>query len=233
MLSIHLYSEYLVNLRQISVFAALPSESNASTKVNFNRDTLYFELFHDGCQSSLVLPNKVTNLSAPAAPMGQKELSFRFTAAAPAAHFGNKDVETTKKELWTASDLVSGTRVLCNSCKSELVGAASRWKDLPSGGWAEMMDLWHCHKPTVSDPSDNLSFEGKGYSAGNALRPTPGCGLVDNSSFLFRSADCVGLLVRYIAFVSQSLCIVEFPGVKKVIRPFPTGFMSMSPIQTP
>ena len=199
--AIQLYSEYLVNLRQISVFAALPSNSNASTKVSFNRDTLYFEISHDECQSSLVLPNKVSNLSAPAIPTGQKELSFRFTAAALTTQFGNKDRETTKKEVWTASDLVSGTQVLCNICKAEFIGAVSKWKDLPSGGWAEMMDLWHCHKPTVSDASGNLSPEGKGYSAGNALRPTPGCGLVDSSSFLFRSADCVGLLVRCISLI--------------------------------
>lgn len=86
------------------------------------------------------------------------------------------------------------------------------WKDLPSGNWAEMMDFWHCHKPDPhKDDEDDHDHDVhsqdangktapedpnaqvKGYGAANRVIAIPGTVLVDVSSFLVSSVDCLGL----------------------------------------
>ncbi|KAL8686404.1 MAG: hypothetical protein Q9224_005457 [Gallowayella concinna] len=74
------------------------------------------------------------------------------------------------------------------------------WKDMPSEDWAEMMDLWHCHKPDTEDDDRASSVQQqqqqqqshlrKGYGAGNRIAPTPGVGLVDITYFLLIRREC-------------------------------------------
>ncbi|KMW66724.1 hypothetical protein BDDG_11692 [Blastomyces dermatitidis ATCC 18188] len=110
---------------------------------------------------------------------------------------------------WTAKDMCAETRVRCRQCKNLLFIPSKEgtvmWKDLPSPDWAEMMDLWHCHKPDThaEDHGDAATGAGlhahdeneivKGYGAANQVVCTPGTALIDVLSFVMAEGDCQGL----------------------------------------
>ena len=97
--------------------------------------------------------------------------------------------------LWSASSLDSSVELACSGCGSTVVqhGHIKQWKDLPSEGWAEMMDLWHCHKPHEHDTDDHGGH--KGYAAGSRLMAQAGVGFVDTLGFLLVEKDCSGIKV--------------------------------------
>jgi len=87
------------------------------------------------------------------------------------------------------------------------------WKDLPSADWAEMMDLWHCHKPDKHENghedengkgnddhqkrwvekvphSNDENGVVKGCGEVNQVTALPGTVLVDVSSFVVADGDC-------------------------------------------
>ena len=65
----------------------------------------------------------------------------------------------------------------------------TKWKDLPSGNWADMMDFWHCHKP--HDDKETAGGEGERYATfGKGFVVERGVGLVDRGYFLFPQEDC-------------------------------------------
>lgn len=107
---------------------------------------------------------------------------------------------------WTSTSLGDAVELRCLACKGILVhgGCVKVWKDLPSEGWAEMMDLWHCHKPNEPEDGDlgHLKGSSKGYAAGSKLLARPGIGLVDTLTFLLDRGDCTGVKVRSYLFRS-------------------------------
>ena len=191
----HLYAELLINIRQVTVFAILPSPSNEYTRIwlDAGHDILY--LTHDGEESSITLPCPVVinnaTLKLPLTPV--TELSFRVGAATQLPP--KAEVYNANSIPWPASKLTSETHVACQSCGNPFITNATNWKDLPSGGWADMMDFWHCHKPTTENSNHDTAGSTKGYAAANVLGPTPGVGLVDTSHFLLAETDCIGIRV--------------------------------------
>ena len=190
----YLYAEFLINIRQVTVFAILPSSCNKHTRIWLDAGHNILHLTHNEEESSITLPfpvaiNAPLNLSL--TPV--TELSFRLGAATQllprAEEYGANSIP------WPASKLTSETRVACQSCGNRLFTNAIGWKDLPSGGWADMMDFWHCHKPTVENGNQDTTGSTKGYAAANVLGPTPGVGLVDTSHFLLAETDCIGIRV--------------------------------------
>ncbi|PGH36503.1 hypothetical protein GX50_00690 [[Emmonsia] crescens] len=117
----------------------------------------------------------------------------------------NKEVQIP----WTAKDMCAETRVRCRQCKSILFIPPQKgevvWKDLPSIDWAEMMDLWHCHKPDThaddhGDAADGTGLHAhdknetvKGYGAANQVVCSSGTVLIDVLSFVMAEDDCQGL----------------------------------------
>lgn len=99
---------------------------------------------------------------------------------------------------WSASQLHARIEVSCKACSAVAVkqGKITTWKDLPSEGWAEMMDLWHCHKPDEHDHGGGV--DAKGYAAGSKLVARRGVGLVDALGFLIKAEDCVNLEVSLV-----------------------------------
>ncbi|OAX81318.1 hypothetical protein ACJ72_04345 [Emergomyces africanus] len=116
------------------------------------------------------------------------------------------------KELqvpWTAKDMCADSRIRCRQCQNVLFtpskGSEVVWKDLPSTDWAEMMDLWHCHKPDThaDDHGDTADGPGshthdvtetaKGYGAANRVICSSGTVLIDILSFVLAEGDCQGL----------------------------------------
>ncbi|KAG8530870.1 uncharacterized protein KY384_004227 [Bacidia gigantensis] len=205
MRDIQIYAEYLLNLGQITVFASLPSKSTSSTEVT-DKDGKTLTISHAGDLATIALPAEVSELqSSIKSQIGSIELSFRFHVKQEVAEIAVNHAVSDK--FWTASSLTPNSQVACSQCGNEIVRNVSQWKDLPSGNWADMMDLWHCHKPSV--PGDNGSSAGKdkGYAASNTMNPAEGCGLVSTAFLMFRPADCVG------TEVSEDFSFLTFPSL--------------------
>ncbi len=190
-----LYAELLINIRQVTIFAILPSSCNENTRIGLDASHNILHLTHDNEESSITLPCPVVinnaTLNLPLTPV--TELSFRLGAALQLT--SKAEVNNAYSIPWPASKLSSETNVACQSCGNQLITNVTDWKDLPSGGWADMMDFWHCHKPTTENGNYDTAGSTKGYAASNVLGPTPGVGLVDTSHFLLAETDCIGIRV--------------------------------------
>ncbi|KAF6813631.1 HECT-like ubiquitin conjugating enzyme-binding domain containing protein [Colletotrichum sojae] len=193
------YAELLTNIRQLSVAVSLPSPADSSTAGSLTADGATLHLRHAGTQTSLPLPGKVQVSRAAALPAplrGSRAIAWRLPLAEaqtppPARSTHDEPVP------WTATDLLPGSSVSCRGCSAVLVseGRAGEWKDLPSENWAEMMDFWHCHKPTDhEDRHDHEHLEKRGYGASSSIAAQPGVGMVDLTSFLLCESDCTELL---------------------------------------
>ncbi|UQC80440.1 uncharacterized protein CLUP02_05923 [Colletotrichum lupini] len=215
-----IYAELLTNIRQLSIAVTLSSPAGGQTRALIapNGETLH--IHHAGTETSFPLPGRVlaqagapTALPTPppsASSSASQTLSWRLPLAdSPAARSGGTSLADDPVP-WTARDLLPGSAVACRRCAAVVVpgGKAGEWKGLPSENWAEMMDFWHCHKPSTDREDEHehggVNGEGKekddhehltrrGYGANSSIAAQPGVGMVDLTSFLFCEADCVGL----------------------------------------
>ena len=202
----HLYVEHLVNIGTLSVQASLPSVRNDTTKLAFSADGRELTLWHDGKNTSLRLPTEVPE-STRAAPLDlpsdpSKELHIRLPLNGATQNATAE--EDTIFVSWSAPSLTDQTEIVCSACQNVLVrrGTISQWKDLPSEGWAEMMEFWHCHKPDVPDDqhvhaNDANPATTKGYAAGSQLSVVSGVGLVSPMELAFAKRDVVGVDVSF------------------------------------
>ena len=196
MAPIYLYAELLLNIRQVTIFALLPSNCDQKTHASISSDQKILLVQHDSQEASIELPCQVTDstaLKTPAVPT--KELSFRLSVSI-SANLSAPGTSANEASIpWPASKLTSETQLACQCCGNLFVKDVAEWKDLPSGGWADMMDFWHCHKPSTENGQNDSVGNTKGYAAANDLGPTIGVGLVDISHFLFAECDCIGMQV--------------------------------------
>lgn len=202
---IHLYVEHLTNIRTLSLQASLSTASNKETKATFSADGSLLILAHDNEFASVTLPinlspNKRSNveLTIPAIP--SKTLTFRISLEEKDRPNSNDLLQTAQDEdaiPWTAEALTPFTEVQCRNCHAPLIhrGQIQSWKDLPSEGWAEMMEFWHCHKPHEPHNHETDEKLNKGYAAGSQLALTSGVGMVDPLDFLLSSEDCSNIQV--------------------------------------
>ena len=203
---IQLYAEHLLNIRTLSIQASLDTHSNKETKVQLSADGRTLTLLHDGEQASILLPVAVpdtstSTLTIPVIP--SKDLSFRIRLEGTGADaVGDGEIIVP----WTAPSLLTDAEVSCKACKATIVGRGSVtvWKDLPSEGWAEMMDFWHCHKPNEPHDHDHDATGMKGYAANSVLTAVSTVGLVNATSFLLAASDCSSLKVG--RYTSHSHC---------------------------
>ncbi|KXT13227.1 hypothetical protein AC579_1727 [Pseudocercospora musae] len=202
-MTIHLYAEHLVNIRALSVQAALSTVSNKQTRATLSADGDKLTLEHDGETASIRLPIQVpgghndATLTIPAAPT--RDLSFRVSLQEKPESNGllaNGTIDCENVVPWAADALTADTEIRCVLCTSVLVQrhSVSIWKNLPSENWAEMMDFWHCHRPHVPHNHDHKA-PAKGYGADSTLAIQSGVGLVDPVDFVFAPEDCSSLKV--------------------------------------
>ena len=196
MSTIYLYAELLLNIRQVTVFAMLPSKCNTNTRIGLDHDQRTLRLRHEDEESIIELPCMVANNANLKLPsVAARELSFRLVVSDTAILPTQSKQATDCNDPWPASRLSSETQVACGSCGTFLVTNVNVWKHLPSAGWADLMDFWHCHKPSAIDGDDGHSGSSKSYAAANILGPTTGTGLVGVSYLLVSSMDCTGIKV--------------------------------------
>lgn len=238
---IHLYIEHLLNIRTLSIHASLPTSSRRTARATISADKSILTLTHDGETASIKLPlnlspNKESTISLDIPPVPQKELSFRVQLEEKEGSelsYGleREDGITTP---WTADQLTAETEICCKACQTVVLerGKISQWKDLPSEGWAEMMDFWHCHKPDHSDGPHAHGADAeinKGYAAGSRLALGPGVGMVDALNFVFTAEDCTNLKVGalFLSSPPSSPTVRKFlfiiHGPKRTGAPAPQG----------
>ena len=201
MSSIFLYAELLFNIRQVTVLATLPFDCDARTRLWLGHDQRTLTLRHEDEEAIVVLPCSVVsdaNLKIPL--VATRELSFRLAVSDAASFLAQAKQAADYYDPWPASKLTSETHVACGSCGNLLVNNITVWKPLPSAGWADMMDFWHCHKPSAVDGDGDSAGSSKGYAAANALGPTRGTALVGVSHLVVSDVDCTGIKVGQYLF---------------------------------
>jgi ubiquitin-protein ligase E3 D len=205
-----IYAELLPRLGRISVVIHLPTPTTHKTKVLLARDGLHLIVHHEGASIELPLPGKTSvageHLPGEVKP-GLVKMSWRLfptpEEAQAALHVESGAV------TWSAAHLRPGTCVACRECDEPIVSPTTikAFKDLPSENWAEMMEFWHCHKPTnahrgganaAADAHNKASehqLASRGYGANSTISAQNGVGFVDLLTILFSQTDCNCLLV--------------------------------------
>ncbi|EER28725.1 predicted protein [Coccidioides posadasii C735 delta SOWgp] len=218
---LRLYAEFLPNISQIAVYVTLADLPNSSETQNIlevvpSRDELLLSVGDQ--KRSLRLPARV----APSAPsyfplqpgsasnIDQREFSFRLQVDEGSQCFPSRDASTPQIP-WSAKHMSAETRIKCRACGNILLepqgGNRMVWKDLPSANWAELMDIWHCHKPDSHEDGDhkdkvthngpmsthNESAASKGYGAGNHTVCQADTVLVDVMNFYVTETNAIGV----------------------------------------
>jgi hypothetical protein len=195
-MALQLYAEYLPRIATLSVQATLKTPCNSGTSASISNNGTTFTLAHEGARTTIELPVSMgrgdNDRILPIDCSSNMSLEFRV----PISVGEQRVVDDEPITPWTAASLSSDTEVSCKSCATVLMsgGVVSSWKDLPSDNWADMMDLWHCHKP--NEPHDQAhTTTKKGYAAGNTLQVTSSICLVNAVTFLAAAEDCQNVKV--------------------------------------
>ena len=196
MSSINLYAEYLLNLRQVTVFATLPSDQTVETLIKLSSDRKTLDLTHGGEHALIELPSDIdpdANLAIPSA--ASDHFCLRLPVASVVQNCDRSESFPSNNVPWSAGSLRAGALFRCGFCNNYVVGEQiQEWRDLPSENWAEMMDFWHCHKPNDGAGS-GTSLVSKGYTASEGIRVRKGLGLVDSCHMVVSKEDCGGVEV--------------------------------------
>lgn len=228
----NIYAEFLPRLGRISVVIHLPTQSTHKTKVLVSRDGLHLIVDHDGASTKLRLPVK-TRIAGEHLPgevkPGHIKISWRLFPTPVEAQAAQNIVPDSVP--WSAADLKPGLRVACRACDETIVAGETvkTFKDLPSENWAEMMEFWHCHKPTdvhstgtaagdAQNKASEVDLASRGYGANSIISAQNSVGFVDLMTILFSQNDCKCLMVS-ISNLNQS--ILDPTSIS--YTPFPSG----------
>lgn len=221
----HMYAEYLPKLQKISIVISLPTPSEWMTKVIIGKDANTLHVYHETVTTKISLPvessirDEHLGFGNREIGPGHTKLSWRITPADAVVQAAEATAKTGVEVIrvpWSAADLIVGVDVVCRKCQTVILGKdkLKEWKDLPSENWAEMMEFWHCHKPTTTtsgqvgskatnghngglehSKASDARLAHRGYGANSAISAQSGVGFVDLTKFLFDGEDCRGLTV--------------------------------------
>jgi hypothetical protein len=204
---IRIYAELLYNIRAVSLVITLQTESNTETKASLSADGQIITVKHEGNSASIRLPTQMesggtSTVALPAAPSKDLTLRLQLQEKEPGL-LKLEEFNGGNEVPWSAGEL-RGASVLCKSCNSSMLeaGLVDDWRDLPNDNWAEMMDLWHCHKPHEDEDQKNAPGS-KGYAAASQLRVNSGTGFVSLLYLLLSEQDCQNIEVSHYMFVAS------------------------------
>jgi hypothetical protein len=190
---IYLYAELLIHIRQLTLHASLETEKNEHTKILLSSDKKIVTALHEGENASIYLPTQISGTANVTFPLKRRtELSTKLQIEdlhqLEQALEASSDIEVP----WPASELTDQTSISCRECNKVVMktGTVKEWKDLPNENWADLMDMWYCHKPHDHHENGEEAAELKGFSANSRLQITSGLGFVDLLSVLFDPNDC-------------------------------------------
>lgn len=182
--------EHLPRIGSTSVFVQGAREL---TVVSLNPTNLEIQN-ESGYRLSILLPHKVDVSGSYHFVEGKRNeymLRLRSKKEDVAQCMKNKStnfVTTLPEGKWTKQELLKANsfELCCTSCGCNIIDQENCGKlnEMPSEFWMELMDYWHCHKPT------NPGNEGQSssYSARyNSLKPSLNEILIGGSFFLAQS----------------------------------------------
>lgn len=194
---IFLYAEILTHIRQLTLHASLQTEKQEGTKIDVSSDKRLITVVHDGESQSLYLPTHISGTAQVTFPLEKKtEISARLHIEDEHEWILNASNEI--QAPWCADDLSDETVIACRGCQEVLLrgGKVKTWKNLPSENWAELMDLWFCHKPHDHlQPQDDETARAKGFSAKSKLAVYRGTSMTDLVSIVLNAQDCDNIKV--------------------------------------
>ncbi|KAL9053969.1 MAG: hypothetical protein Q9162_004459 [Coniocarpon cinnabarinum] len=198
-LDLRLYAEVLLNIRSVSVVAqATSSHPEEHTVVLSASDRQIFAVL-DNLTASFELPYTINKVFKSSKVVSLSNSPQSIEARLPLdLNTVTRPSGESEDALWSASSLNSDSCFHCRQCHSMIVSseALKQWKDLPSEGWAEMMDFWHCHKPPLPNGATfHQTSHAKGYAAHNRIQSQQGVGLINASNILVHHDDCQALEV--------------------------------------
>lgn len=246
-----MYAEYLPKLQKISIVINLPTPSEWKTKVIIGKDASTLHVYHETVTTKMALPVS-SSIRDEHLGFGNREispghtmLSWRIKPAdgvVEAAEANAKAGVEVVRVPWSAADLIVDVDIACRNCQTVILSKdkLQDWKDLPSENWAEMMEFWHCHKPTTSNAdgdekgnngiADHVNghpdtedqnktsddqLASRGYGANSAISAKSGVGFVDLTKFLFYGEDCRGLMVSN---THSGLCFLGNTSPQEIIE---------------
>lgn len=199
---IYLYAEVLANIRQANFYASLQTQKNEHTRIDIASDKKTVTVSHDGEIASIYLPTEISGTAQVDIPIDRgKEMAARLELANIMDMPAQVETAFGSEGPWSAKDLSPTTRIRCRNCNVDLLRLETLLdiKDLPSENWAEMMDLWHCHKPQDAHTEDGEDLaqaaNSKGYGSHTKLKASPGTALVDTASFLLAESSWTNIQV--------------------------------------
>lgn len=197
------FAEFRPNINIVAITISLATPATRSTLSRLSKDRSQFCVQHSDEEFTISIPAEVSS-QADQRSYGSFQPEERVVAR-ELPRFTQATVHQTFVP-WSAPALGNEIELICQSCNSTILPreTVKIWKDLPSEGWAEMMDLWHCHKPNEHDHGDGNATASKGYSASSKLTAKSETGFVDVMSFLFTKGDCTGVQVGRFLSISYS-----------------------------
>lgn len=145
------YSEHLKNINRVS----LCIENDRPLELEYELPT------------RLCVKDSATNIVLPA---NIKPFQQRLATSTNPLRFETATTAPRKSSGQLFENPTAFTPPVC-ACGSQLINDFNVcWRPLPSEHWAELMDLWHCHKPAeTKDPATNPLYQ----LALNGFHPTP------------------------------------------------------------
>ncbi|PNS18577.1 hypothetical protein CAC42_5116 [Sphaceloma murrayae] len=193
-----LFAEHLPYVGSTNLIVQLDSGLDSNTRLSITESGKCVVLQHHGKEETIKLHSAVSDHQHDSKLLPAPPSTTRLSRLSAVTR-SRRSVSSTEhhKSPWTAGDLPSSSRFLCagftsggKACHATILdgSAVKSYKDLPSEGWADMMDLWHCHKP--EEDHDHSAANGKGYSASSKLAARDGVGFVDSLTILVAAEDC-------------------------------------------
>jgi HECT-like Ubiquitin-conjugating enzyme (E2)-binding len=218
--AIKIYAELLRNIRAINIVITLEkgSKISPSARLSTERDILHVQ--HGAATQTLKLPSSSRSLpreyaasNLPLAKLAEssgstfEELTVRIPLG---PHQDEHEDEDEDYVPWNAEAISRSQGINCEQCGSSLLKTkrVSKWQDLPHDDWAEMMDLWHCHKPHEESKENENVGAAKGYSAANGgiVNVKAGLGYAGQAYILVSRDDCKHSI--HVSLLSyQSFCL--------------------------
>lgn len=189
---INLYAEFLLNISQVTIHASLNVQGRTDKLAYLYSDRQRIRVQYADEEATITYPTGITGKATAHIPLeAASSLSLRLEILEK----GNpvwRALEVTNDSPWTASSFTKDTRIACRSCRTHLLREDDnlvQWKDLPRDGWAEMMDLWHCHKPDQNTDND-LSIKKEVFDTASRPAVTKGTAFIDICDIIIDFGNC-------------------------------------------
>lgn len=150
------WSEHLPRINSLNLVLEISQEDEIKTMKLVSPDVLRVEL-SSGELDQFKLAYKVTSLhhrpqKSEVTPKGTQMIVTKLTTE-DTPHMDEKfNLLMNDTVIWNKSDLklLQPYNFKCSHCHKTLIqeSQVQQLNDLPSESWAEMMDFWHCHKPS-------------------------------------------------------------------------------------